>query len=130
MVIFLRHSFVSFLILLQFAAPLLHAHTGEELTNDGIHIPGLEIIASRHSGSTSFEAFKAYEIYGIIVDVASGIKRLDVLSDTNSHTFHVSGDRFLLIPNYRKPVMVHEFYSFSPPPEPHVLAHSPRAPPY
>jgi hypothetical protein len=129
MVIFLRHSFVSFLILLQFAAPLLHAHTGDELTNDGIHIPGLEVIASQHPDSTSFEAIKAYEVSGIIVDISSGIKRLNILPDKNLQTSHVSGDRLPIL-NHRKSVMVYEFYSFSPLPEPSVLVHSPRAPPY
>ncbi len=129
MVIFLRHSFVSFLILLQFAAPLLHAHTGEELINDGVHIPGLEVAASQHPDSISFEAISTYEISGIIIDVSAGIKRLDILSGKNLQTSCVSGDRFAM-PNYRKPVVVSEFYSFSPPPEPSVLAHSPRAPPY
>ena len=127
---FFRHSFVSFLILLQFAAPLLHAHTGEELINDGIHIPGLEVIASPHPDSMSFEAISAYEISGIIIDVSSGIKRLDIIPGKNIQTSHVSSDRFLAL-NYRKPKFAHVFYSSSPPPpEPSVLVHTPRAPPY
>ncbi len=129
MVIFLRHSFVSFLILLQFAAPLLHAHTGEELTNDGMHIPGLEVVASQHSDSTTLEAMSAYEISGVIVNISSGIKRLDVLCDINTPASHISGD-FFPARKHRQPVETNQIYSFLLPPGPIILVHAPRAPPY
>lgn len=43
------------LALLQFAAPLVHAHTGEEHSNLSIHLPGLEHFIT-NSDSTSVQA--------------------------------------------------------------------------
>lgn len=37
-----RLFIVTFLVLLQFIAPLVHAHTSEKILSQGLHIPGLE----------------------------------------------------------------------------------------
>lgn len=39
----LRPFLVIFLVLLQFIAPLVHAHTSEKFSSQGLHIPGLEV---------------------------------------------------------------------------------------
>ncbi len=38
-----RPFLVIFLVLLQFIAPLVHAHTSEKILSNGLHIPGLEV---------------------------------------------------------------------------------------
>lgn len=43
MIFSLRPYLVIFLVLLQFIAPLVHAHTGEKISSQGLHIPGLEV---------------------------------------------------------------------------------------
>jgi hypothetical protein len=43
MIFSLRPFLVTFLVLLQFIAPLVHAHTGEQISSQGLHIPGLEV---------------------------------------------------------------------------------------
>ncbi|MDD1605282.1 MAG: hypothetical protein LUP96_01080 [Methylococcaceae bacterium] len=42
MTLSLRPFLVTFLVLLQFIAPLVHAHTSEQISSQGVHIPGLE----------------------------------------------------------------------------------------
>lgn len=42
MIFSLRPCLVIFLVLLQCIAPLVHAHTGEKFSTQGLHIPGLE----------------------------------------------------------------------------------------
>ena len=39
----LRKFIVIFLVLLQLIAPLVHAHAGEDISNTGLHVPGLEM---------------------------------------------------------------------------------------
>jgi hypothetical protein len=43
MIFSLRPLLVTFLVLLQFIAPLVHAHTSEQISSQGLHIPGLEV---------------------------------------------------------------------------------------
>lgn len=43
MIFSLRTCLVIFLVLLQCIAPLVHAHTGENFSSQGLHIPGLEV---------------------------------------------------------------------------------------
>ena len=38
-----RLYLVFLLVLLQFIAPLMHAHAGETIANRGLHVPGLEL---------------------------------------------------------------------------------------
>jgi hypothetical protein len=45
MIFSLRPFLVTFLVLLQFIAPLVHAHTSEKILSQGLHIPGLEVYA-------------------------------------------------------------------------------------
>lgn len=125
---FLRQSTVALLVLLQFVAPLLHAHTGEELVNHGVHVPGLEALASHHPVSSSIETISVRKISGIIVNVSNGIKQLNNLRNSNSQAFLVS-DVNPLVAKFRQPANNLDHYSFISPAGPLNLAHASRAPP-
>ena len=43
---------IVFLVLLQFFAPLLHAHTGDNFLVQGIHVPGLEVFEIDYNTET------------------------------------------------------------------------------
>ena len=43
MILSLRLFLVTCLVVLQFIAPLVHAHTSEKILSQGLHIPGLEV---------------------------------------------------------------------------------------
>ncbi|WP_349432030.1 hypothetical protein Q9L42_004205 [Methylomarinum sp. Ch1-1] len=45
MISFLQKMIMALLVLLQFAAPLVHAHAGMEISNLGVHVPGLEALS-------------------------------------------------------------------------------------
>jgi len=49
MIFSLRPFLVTFLVLLQFIAPLVHAHTSEKFSSQGLHIPGLEVYGHSES---------------------------------------------------------------------------------
>jgi len=86
MFLLLRKFLVTFLLVLQFFAPLVHAHVGESVpafshhTTVTLHVPGLEIY-----GTAQQHAFHAIahpsSSDGIIVGVDAGIK--DAASDNN-----------------------------------------------
>lgn len=78
----LRKYLVTFLVLLQFVAPLVHAHAGEKAlvfpnTSAGkLHVPGLEMLVIAEAvhaeyGSAALDA----PTEGIIIGVDTGIKR-------------------------------------------------------
>lgn len=45
----LRKFLVIFLTMLQFIAPLVHAHAGEYNSKQGLHVPGLERYGAEHN---------------------------------------------------------------------------------
>lgn len=85
MIFSIRLFLVTFLVLLQFIAPLVHAHTSEETLSQGVHVPGLEHYA-QSSNTNSFHenllckvsAF-CNHIDGIVVGVDTGFNRDAVL---------------------------------------------------
>ena len=76
----LRQSIVTLLILLQLVAPLLHAHSGVELTNDSVHLPGFEALDSHYSGADTLKPISQHEACGVAVGISIGIPFLDDLS--------------------------------------------------
>ncbi len=80
MFLILRKSLVSFLLVLQFFAPLVHAHIGEQTavisgqTQSEIHIPGLEI----YGADAQLQSINAitYSSDGFVIGVDAGIKDL------------------------------------------------------
>lgn len=81
-----RQFLIIFLVLLQFIAPLVHAHAGKQFSGFGVHLPGLErydfdqpetILQTVNSGFDTEEA--------VIVGVNTGIELqyLILSGDTN-----------------------------------------------
>lgn len=76
-----RPFLVVFLVLLQCIAPLVHAHTGEPLSSQGVHIPGLEAysrsVASVPLHDTAAVTASAFysDVDGQVVGVDTGVSR-------------------------------------------------------
>jgi hypothetical protein len=81
MIYSLRPFLVSFLVLLQFIAPLVHAHTGEKVLSQGLHVPGLEVYAHATNETVSNDVFPCKtggfcsNIDGQVVGVDTGVHR-------------------------------------------------------
>jgi len=104
----LRKFTVIFLAILQLFAPLVHAHTGEKVSDLGLHVPGLERYGVEHESPMSqavsydFSSGRigsrpiatlppSLAVEGIIVGVDAGIKdkQANAVSDLdNSHYLH------------------------------------------
>jgi hypothetical protein len=128
----LRKFIVIFLTLLQFIAPLVHAHASEHSLKQGLHVPGLEHYGAENKALVA--QMKTFQhtvcANGMIVGVDLGLKQ----SRTNSHTD--SDNSYYL---HQQTVAFNTAVSgldtnFSPPPKQFVYPsftppHSPRAPP-
>jgi hypothetical protein len=85
MIFSLRLSLISLLMMLQFIAPLVHAHTSEKFSSKGIHIPGLEqyvhsanLALSNENLLCEISAFCS-NVEGMVVGVDTGFSRDAVL---------------------------------------------------
>jgi len=80
----LRKFLVIFLTLLQFIAPLVHAHASEHSSKQGLHVPGLEHYAAEHNTLIAQMKTLQYNVSvdGMIVAVDTGLKR----NQTNPQT--------------------------------------------
>ena len=128
----LRKFIVIFLTLLQFIAPLVHAHASEHGLKQGLHVPGLEHYGAEDK--TLVAQMKTLQhkvcVNGMIVGVDLGLKQ----NRTNPHSD--SDDNYYL---HQQSVAFNTAVSrldtnFSPPPKQFVYpafipSHSPRAPP-
>ena len=111
----LRKFLVIFLTMLQFIAPLVHAHASEHSSKQGLHVPGLEHYGAEHN--TLIAQTKTLQhnvcIDGMIVGVDLGLKQ----NRTNPHTD--SDNNYYL---YQQTVAFNTAFSrfdthFSPPPQ-------------
>ena len=68
---------VIFLTLLQFIAPLVHAHASEYSSKQGLHVPGLEEYGTEHKSLSSRMQTMQYSVSvdGILVGVDTGLKQ-------------------------------------------------------
>lgn len=77
MILSTRFLLVTLLVLLQFIAPLIHAHTSEQVVSQGIHLPYLEV----YGRSPSVQPFlcKAWafcaDVDGQVVGIHAGLSR-------------------------------------------------------
>jgi len=125
-----------FLAMLQFVAPLVHAHAGESseiLVSDGLarlHIPGLESYSNDHDASL-FEAVGThFNAEGIIIGVDAGIKQnhAELIIDSGDNYFIPQQSiiiEYLISPfdiNFSPPVLAYLCQYL-------VTSHTPRAPP-
>jgi hypothetical protein len=70
----LNKSLILVLAMLQLFAPLVHAHTGNNGFNQGIHIPGLESFHQNHDALVSQNVNLDKDSDGLLVMVDMGIK--------------------------------------------------------
>lgn len=143
MIFSLRLSLVTLLMMLQFIAPLVHAHTSEKFSSHGIHVPGLEQYVHAANLSVSNEhllceisAFCS-NVDGMVVGVDTGFSRDAILPIQRlARQFADSGNDYYL-PGYSiglKPVVVLQFVTLATQTlslsnQPCYFSHSPRAPP-
>ena len=80
----LRKFIVTFLTMLQFIAPLVHAHASENNSKQGLHVPGLEGYGFEHNALVSQMKTLQYNasVDCMIVAVDMGIRQ----SQTNPQT--------------------------------------------
>jgi len=73
----LRKSLVIFLTMLQFIAPLVHAHASKHGLNQGLHVPGLERYGVEYNTPGTQMKTLPYNVSidGMIVAVDTGIKQ-------------------------------------------------------
>jgi hypothetical protein len=87
----LRKFIVIFLTMLQFIAPLVHAHASEYNSKQGLHVPGLERYGVEHNMLISQMKTLQYNVCveGMIVAVDIGIKqnRTNLQSDSDNYYY-------------------------------------------
>jgi hypothetical protein len=70
----LRTFIIVFLVMLQFIAPLVHAHTGEKIFDKGLHLPGLEAYESSQDLATLQMSSYHVDSEGVLVGINTGLK--------------------------------------------------------
>jgi hypothetical protein len=82
----LRKFIVIFLTMLQFIAPLVHAHASEHGSKQGLHVPGLEQYGAEHKMLMAQMKTLQYNVSveGMIVAVDVGIKQSKKNPQTDS----------------------------------------------
>jgi hypothetical protein len=126
----LNKSLVVMLAMLQFFAPLVHAHTGDKSFSQGLHIPGLEALHTFHDAAVVQNVNVDRGSEGLLVVVDAGIKNPHDMSIENTDT------DFVLLPSGYMPVIAlpESDQNFSPQTQSAnsqrlLPAHTPRAPP-
>lgn len=128
----LNKSVVIILAVLQFFAPLVHAHTGPNHINSGIHVPGLETYLGKDYHAAELKNVNSnWQTEGLLVVVDAGIKNSQDLS------FHNAGySLFALVSDFfPAPSYTANAHNFSPHekeikfPQFFHTPQSPRAPP-
>ena len=88
MLMIIRKPFIFLLVLLQFIAPLVHAHTGEKSFSLGLHIPGLESYRLDQNIPVLQNVNHDWDSEGVLVGVDAGIKSTqDFLADNTESSF-------------------------------------------
>ncbi len=87
----LRKYLVVFLTLLQFIAPLVHAHAGGSGSMPGLHVPGLEYFSGEHNTPPAQLKMLSYNntVEGMLVAVDIGVKQsqINLASDSALHYY-------------------------------------------
>jgi hypothetical protein len=130
MVTVIRKPFIFMLVMLQFFAPLVHAHTGGNNYPKGLHIPGLESYQSNQNDTVFQNVNAAWDSEGLLVVVDTGIKNPNGIPVVDEQT------GFALLPSvqFAFAVFPKAKNNFSPQSQPlryrgDFSPHSPRAPP-
>jgi len=87
----LRKFLVIFLTMLQFIAPLVHAHASEYSSKQGLHVPGLEQYGAERKSLIAQMKTVQYNlaVEGMIVGVHTGLKqnRTNPLTDADNNYY-------------------------------------------
>jgi hypothetical protein len=125
-----RTCLLIFLAMLQFIAPLVHAHAGKQIPTFGLHVPGLEAYSAIDDALISEAAICYSCSEDFIFGVNDGIKQKRNHSGAdNPHSFYLPQQAIVIravIPTYDTDFLdcSSPFISrFQPP------SHPPRAPP-
>lgn len=126
----IRQSFIIVLAMLQLFAPLVHAHTGNNNFNQGLHVPGLELYRANQDASVGQNVNANWDSEGLLVVVDAGIKNpQDKVVERTDHSFALlPPDQFqisALPENDSNFSPQNQSFSFQRLP----ATHSPRAPP-
>jgi hypothetical protein len=132
MLLSLRTFIIFFLVLLQLIAPLVHAHTGEQIFNTGLHIPGLEALDHAHNSDTTplLQSASAHNSEGLLIGINTGLKvKHSTVLDDNDSPVYVTPTGAVI-----KTTLSEFDNNFSPQPLPPAIqalisAHPARAPP-
>ncbi|MDD2724777.1 MAG: hypothetical protein PHH59_12235 [Methylovulum sp.] len=137
----LRISLVTFLVLLQFVSPLVHAHAGHPVfaamagKAGKLHIPGLEalgMVGDHLQANKATGSIQAMDMPsdGLIVGVHSGIKQAqhDMLPDTGDF-FHLPPLLSVAIPFFTEFQVGFSSRNIAFSYRLTLTAHAPRAPP-
>jgi len=129
MVAFFRQFLVVLLVLLQNAAPLMHAHTGHEGTQSGLHLYEFETLRLVVDQSGIETANFAQDTENFIVSVGSAIKHTDATLPTKLF-FYLSNQESALAPlipaDFLKFPRLTAVFSYSA----HLNPNQARAPPF
>ncbi|MFZ2171672.1 MAG: hypothetical protein WAW61_18785 [Methylococcaceae bacterium] len=81
-----RKFLVTFLTILQFIAPLVHAHASAHGSKQGLHVPGLEQYDAEHNTLTNQMKTLQYNVSldGMVVGVNLGLEQDQKDSQTDS----------------------------------------------
>ncbi|OQW74291.1 MAG: hypothetical protein BVN35_10650 [Proteobacteria bacterium ST_bin11] len=129
MVAYLRQFLVMFLLLLQIAAPLVHAHVGKDNAQGGLHFHGFEALHSEHDQSGLMAVDHDLDIKSSVVILGSAIKQQQLL-DRPMSAFYLIGS---IVPDFAIMGQI-DVLNFSPhiplfAPEPLLNQNPSRAPP-
>lgn len=76
----LRKTLILVLAMLQFFAPLVHAHTGDKNFNQGLHLPGLESYHALQDAPVLQNVNVEWYAEGLLIMVDTGIKSTQDIS--------------------------------------------------
>ncbi len=126
----LSKSLIIVLAMLQFFAPLVHAHTGANRFNQGLHIPGLEAYPTQQHSPVMQNVNADRDSEGMLVMIDAGIRSYQDVSVeyTGNHFYLPPADlpRIAAIPEFKCNFSPHLFPFHS---SVNLASHSPRAPP-
>ncbi len=123
----LRRFLLIFLSLLQLVAPLVHAHSGNNFAQFGLHLPSFEVYSYRHTANTP--ALQATDPHNHsesgIVSISTGIKNQQHSLDDLPPLLY-----FPPYPPLISPALSSHQINFSPPQlhSTKTFAHSPQSP--
>lgn len=129
----LRTAIITFWILLQVIAPLVHAHTGQKIFDRGLHIPGLEAYDTLETSDAALLQLSPHHANseGMVIDIHTGLKAKPTQpTDDGSPLVYIAPDAIQI----QTRLSVFDS-NFSPPITSAIVqlfarSHSARAPPY